>query len=63
MDKINCETLFRNINQLENIKSTYCYNTEKLENGYCISINYQIWLLNLDYQKYCLNNISGNNKK
>ncbi len=54
MDKhIYCDNLKRKLEELENLKHTYCYNTEKLENEYCISLMYKKWLIELEYQKYC----------
>ncbi len=60
MDK--CNVLKRKIEDIDDVKHTYCYDKEKLESGYCIALVYQKWLLEVDYQKYCINNISDINK-
>ena len=58
----NCNVLKRKIEEIEELKYTYCYDKETLENDYCIGLVYQKWLLEVDYQKYCINNISDINK-
>jgi hypothetical protein len=60
---MNQDEIYKKIKNLEYLKSVYCYNIDKMEDDNCISINYQIWLLKLELQKYCFNNISGNIKK
>ncbi len=49
---MNREDLNKKITNLTKLKSTYCYNSEKSKSEFCITLNYQIWLLNLEYQKY-----------
>lgn len=48
-----CFHLKNKLEELENLKHIYCYNIEKLENEYCISLMYKKWLLELEYQKNC----------
>jgi hypothetical protein len=48
-----CYNLKIKLEELDNLKYQYCYNTEKLENEYCISLMYKKWLLDLEYQKNC----------
>ena len=58
-----CKNIKSNIESLKNIRYTYCYNDDAILNNesYCISLNYSLWLNQLNYEKYCLN-LNGNNK-
>lgn len=51
----NCQKIKNNIEKLKNIQYTYCYNNETLINDYCISLNYSLWINQINYEKYCLN--------
>ncbi len=51
MDK--CSNLKNKLEELDVLKHTYCYNNEKIEQEYCISLMYKKWLIELEYQKYC----------
>ena len=54
---MDCEKLKGYISNLESSKSIYCYDFETLNtNNYCINLNYKLWLSNIKYEKYCLNN-------
>ncbi len=57
-----CKVLKNKLDEIDELKHTYCYNKESLEKDYCISLNYKKWLFDLEYQKYCSNNISKVNK-
>ncbi len=60
---MDCQLIKNKIDELENLKSIYCYDFEKSQTEQCISLFYQNWLLKLDFQKYCMNNISKDIKK
>jgi hypothetical protein len=48
-----CYNLKIKLEEFDNLKHTYCYNAEKLEDEYCISLMYKKWLIEIEYQKFC----------
>lgn len=60
---MDCQKIKIKMNESEYLKSVFCYDYEKSQSEYCISLFYQNWLLKLDFDKYCMNNISKDNKK
>ena len=53
MNSNKCDKIQFKILELEKIKSIYCYDKEKMDREYCISLSYNKWLLKLEYEKYC----------
>jgi hypothetical protein len=56
MDKI--ITFRKKLKNIEELKSIYCYNREKLETDYCIALSYQEWLTKITYTDLIKNKLN-----
>jgi hypothetical protein len=49
--KLKVLNLKNQIKEIEKLKSTYCYDREKMDREFCIGLSYQKWLLTIEYEK------------